>query len=177
MSVIRPIVVTGFMGSGKSTVARALSRVMRGKMIDLDRFITQRSGRSPKEIIDEDGEPAFRAVETRFLTEVLTSGAARVIALGGGAWTRPENRVLIAEHHGQVVWLDAPFEVCWQRIADSGSERPLARDREQAKKLYHSRRPIYQLAALRVETDGALSHAEMASRIADVLAQRRRSGD
>lgn len=177
MNASPPIIVTGFMGSGKTTVALALSQVLQCAMVDLDRFITERIGRSPKEIIEEDGEPAFREVETRLLGDVLTAGGVPVIALGGGAWTRPENRVLIAEHHGQVVWLDAPFEVCWQRIADSGSERPLARDREQAKKLYHSRRPIYQLAALRVETDGALSHAEMASRIADVLAQRRRSGD
>ena len=177
MSVSHPIIVTGFMGSGKTTVARALSRVLRGEVIDLDRFITERTGRSPKEIIDEDGEPAFRAVETRLLSEVLTSGAARVIALGGGAWTRPENRALIAQHQGRVVWLDAPFEVCWQRIAASGSERPLARDREQAKTLYQSRRPIYQLAALHVETNDALSDEETASRIAWALAQPFESAD
>ena len=140
-------------------------------MIDLDRFITERTGRSPKEIIEQDGELQFRQVETRFLTEVLAAGAAGVIALGGGAWIIAENRALIEEHHGQAVWLDAPFEVCWQRIAASGSERPLARDMEQARNLYQSRRPIYQLASLRVETSEAISDQEIASRIADALKQ------
>ena len=172
MSDSHPIIVTGFMGSGKTTVAQALARVLQCNMIDLDRFITERIGRSPKEIIEQDGEPAFREIETRFLSEVLATGAARVIALGGGAWTTFENRALIEKHHGQAVWLDAPFEVCWQRIATSGSERPLARDMEQARKLYESRRPIYQLAALRVETSETLSDQETASQIADALTQR-----
>ena len=171
MSAAHPIVVTGFMGSGKTTVAQALSRALHRSMIDLDRFITDRTGRSPKEIIEQDGEPAFREVETRFLAEVLAAGAAGVIALGGGAWTIPENRALIEKHHGQAIWLDAPFEVCWQRIAASGSERPLARNKEQARNLYLNRRPIYQLAALRVETSELISDDELASRIAGALNQ------
>jgi len=172
MSNSHPIIVTGFMGSGKTTVAQALSRVLGCNMLDLDRFITEQVGRTPREIIEQDGEPAFRKIETRFLSEVLARGAARVIALGGGAWTTLENRALIEEHHGQAVWLDAPFELCWQRIAASGSERPLARDREQARNLYQSRRAVYQLAALRVETSETFSDVETASRIAAALTQR-----
>lgn len=172
MSELNPIIVTGFMGSGKTTVAEALSRLLGCAMIDLDRFITERTGRSPREIIEQDGEPAFREIETRFLSEVLATGAARVLALGGGAWTVAQNRSLIEEHHGQAVWLDAPFEVCWQRIAASGSERPLARDREQARSLYQSRKPIYQLAALRVETSEGLSAEVTASQINAALGRR-----
>ena len=164
-----PIIVTGFMGSGKTTVALALARLLQCDMIDLDRFIIERVGRSPKEIIEQDGEPAFRVIETRFLSEILATGAARVIALGGGAWTTPENRALIEEHQGQSVWIDAPFELCWQRIAAAGSERPLARDLEQARNLYQHRRPIYQLAALRLETSASLTDEEAASQIADAL--------
>ena len=171
MSDSHPIIVTGFMGSGKTTVAEALSRVLGCNLLDLDRFITEQVGRTPKEIIEQDGEPAFRKIETCFLSEVLARRAARVIALGGGAWTTLENRALIEEHHGQVVWLDTPFEVCWQRIAASGSERPLARDREQARNLYQSRRAIYQLAGLRVETSETLSDVETASRIAEALTE------
>ena len=173
MSDTHAIIVTGFMGSGKSTVAEALSRVLGCNMLDLDRFITEQIGRTPKEIIEQDGEPAFRKIETRFLSEVLARGAVRVIALGGGAWTTLENRALIEEHHGQAVWLDAPFEVCWQRIAASGSERPLARDRKQAQELYQSRRAIYQLAGVHIETSEDLSDAETASRIADALTDAR----
>ena len=169
MSVSPPIIVTGFMGSGKTTVARALSRALQCDLVDLDRFITERVGRSPKEIIEQDGESAFREIETRLLNEVLSTGAAGVIALGGGAWTRLENRELIERHHGRAVWLDTPFEVCWQRIASSGSERPLARDRDQAQSLFQSRRPIYQLAKVRVETSEELTDAEAASRIVEAL--------
>lgn len=171
MSTGPPIIVTGFMGSGKTTVAHALARELQCQMIDLDQFITEQTGRTPKEIIEQNGEPAFRELETRFLREVLTTGSARVIALGGGAWTTLQNRALISAHQGQTVWLDAPFEVCWQRITASGSERPLARDREQARSLYQNRRPIYQLAALRVEASETLSEQETASRIADALAR------
>jgi shikimate kinase len=171
MRVCRPIIVTGFMGSGKTTVAQGLAHIWQCEMIDLDRFITERTGRHPKEIIEQDGEPAFRQVETSLLSEVLKSGGAQVIALGGGAWTILENRALITEHQGQSVWLDVPFEVCWQRITGSVSERPLARDREQARRLYDRRKPIYELAALRVAGNDTLSGEETASRIANELAE------
>jgi shikimate kinase len=171
MRVSYPIIVTGFMGSGKTTVAQALAHIWQCEMIDLDRLITERTGRNPKQIIEQDGEPAFRQVETSLLSEVLKGGGAQVIALGGGAWTMLENRLLIAEHLGQSVWLDVPFEVCWQRITGSVSERPLARDREQARNLYDRRKPIYALAALRVAGTDTLSGAETASRIANELAQ------
>jgi shikimate kinase len=175
MNATQPIIVIGFMGSGKTTVALALSRVLQCSLIDLDRFISEQTGRSPKEIIEQDGEPAFREIETHFLGKVLASGAAKVIALGGGAWTTIENRALIEKYHGQAVWLDMPFEVCWRRIAASGGERPLARDKEQAESLYQRRRPIYQMAPLRVETKDELSDEETASLIADALFQPRKT--
>jgi shikimate kinase len=172
MSSFHPIIITGFMGSGKTTVARALARLLQCEMIDLDQFITEQLGRSPKTIIDQDGEPAFRELETRFLTEILAQRAARVVALGGGAWTTMENRLLIEEYQGQAVWLDAPFELCWQRIAAAGSERPLARDQEQARNLYQERRPIYQTAKLHLETSEAISDEAAAAWIVDALGQR-----
>jgi shikimate kinase len=160
-----PIVIAGFMGSGKTTVARALARSLQCELIDLDRHITEKTGRSPKEIIEQEGETAFRELETRFLSEVLSANSARVIALGGGAWTMPANRALIGQHFGQSVWLDTPFETCWQRISASGSERPLARDKQQARRLYENRREVYQLATLHVRTDESLSDDEIAARI------------
>src|SRR6266699_567371 len=114
---MHPIVITGLMGSGKSTVAFALARRLNCRAIDLDQAIIETEARTPRQIIEEDGEPVFREIETCRLRETLELDLARVIALGGGAWTMPRNRALVAEHNGFTVWLDAPFDLCWQRIA------------------------------------------------------------
>ena len=152
-------VILGFMGCGKTTVASALARQLEYKFIDLDSFITESQGRSPAEIIDQQGETAFRQIESLALAEVLKDRDGRVIALGGGTWSVPANRTLIALHDCLTVWLDTPFEVCWQRIIDSSNTvRPLAPDRETAKARYHSRRDDYALAQRQIsveETDSA----------------------
>jgi shikimate kinase len=148
----RRIVIVGFMGCGKTTVAGALAQRLGCAMVDLDSFITDREGRSPAEIIKQEGEPAFRAIETRALQDVLGNSAARVIALGGGAWTIPTNRALAEKHDCLSVWLDAPFELCWQRITSGRTTRPLAPDREGAEALYASRRPAYGQAQIRIDS-------------------------
>lgn len=143
----RRIVILGFMGSGKTTVAHELARQLECEFIDLDSFITTGEGRSPAEIISQDGEASFRKIETLALCDVLQDHDARVIALGGGTWIVPANRTLIALHDCLSVWLDAPFELCWQRIAAGGnSNRPLAPDIETAQRRYESRRADYALA-------------------------------
>jgi shikimate kinase len=148
----RRIVIVGFMGCGKTTVAGALAQRLGCATVDLDSFITDREGRSPAHIIQEDGEPAFREVETRALQVVLQKNAPSVIALGGGAWTIEANRALVAYHDCRSVWLDAPFEVCWERILSSSNTiRPMAPDRDSARKLYNSRRRSYGLTELRIE--------------------------
>ena len=150
----RPIVITGFMGCGKSRVARALAQNLNVSFVDLDESITARTGRTPAQLIDEDGEPAFRRIETDTLREVLNSGEAGVIALGGGAWIEAANRELINQFSCTSVWLDVPFEVCWARIETGGEDRPLGRTRDQAAALYERRRPIYQLATIHVPVLG-----------------------
>src|ERR1044072_3873467 len=108
-----PIVITGFMGCGKSKIARALAQSLNVLMIDLDHSITARTGRTPAQLINQEGERAFRRIESDRLREVLESGNAGVIALGGGAWIEAENRGLIDEYGCASVWLDVPFEICW----------------------------------------------------------------
>lgn len=163
------IIITGFMGSGKSTVASALARLLNCEMIDLDEMIAHDTRRSPRQIIEEDGESSFRQVETNVLAEVLKSEGTCVVALGGGAWTLERNLDLIRGQGGIGVWLDAPFSLCWERILGSGDERPLARDKWEARKLYRERLTSYERADLHVEADGSRSPEEIAGQIAQYL--------
>ncbi len=161
----RRIIVVGFMGCGKTTVAEALARRLGCAMVDLDSFITAREGRAPAEIIVQESEPQFREIETRALKVVLEEDAARVIALGGGAWMITANRALVAQHDCLSVWLDAPFEICWERIQSSGTRRPLAPDRESAEALYDSRRPAYGLAQIRIDSREITGPDQIASEV------------
>lgn len=160
------IVIMGFMGAGKTTVAQALARKLNCRAIDLDDLIAQRETRGPKEIIEQDGEEAFRRIETKMLREVLVEASALVLAVGGGAWTILENRKMITEQGAFTVWLDAPFELCWKRIKAGREARPLARSRETAQTLYATRRPIYALAELRIPVHENQSAEEIAAKVA-----------
>ena len=147
------IVITGFMGSGKTRIARELAQRMDLEMVDLDERITATKGRSPAELIVDEGEEAFRVIESDVLRDLLETDTASVIALGGGAWIQEVNRNLINQHGCLSIWLDVPFEVCWARIESSSEVRPLGRTKEQAQALYDQRKPIYQLANVRIQLD------------------------
>jgi shikimate kinase len=134
------------MACGKTTVGQALARKLDVTFNDLDSQVTENEGRSPAQIIEANGEAAFREIETLALRDLLQNRDAGVIALGGGTWTIPANRTLVALHDCQTVWLDVPFEVCWQRISENTAVRPLARDYQTAQSRYESRRPLYALA-------------------------------
>lgn len=153
MNSNRHIIITGFMGSGKTTVARALAHILERELVDLDQVIAEQEGRTAREIIEQDGENSFREIETHSLREVLGRSLPGVIALGGGAWTLDRNRNLIDHALGITVWLDVPFDLCWERIHTSGGGRPLARDEGQARMLYAERRPLYALAKLHVQVE------------------------
>lgn len=165
----RRIVLTGFMGAGKTSVAAALARQLNCRAIDLDEIIARREKRSVAALIRENGEAQFRETETQVLRLMLEQGTARVIALGGGAWTLERNRALITAHDCLTVWLDASFELCWKRITRTREDRPLARNRRSTRQLYDERRPLYELAALRVESNEGRSANAVATEIARAL--------
>jgi shikimate kinase len=165
------IVIMGFMGSGKTTVAYGLSRQLNCRAIDLDHMITQSESRGPREIIEQDGEEVFRRIETEILRQVLKEASARVVAVGGGAWTIAENRKMIAEHGAFTVWLDAPFELCWKRIETGREARPLARSRELAQALYTARRQFYALADARIPVSENESAEAIATKVVGAVAR------
>ena len=165
----RLIVIAGFMGSGKTTVARALAGLLGCEATDLDESIARGEQRSPKEIIEQDGEDRFREIETRALSELLKRKSAGVVALGGGTWIVPKNRMLLAQKSAITIWLDAPFELCWQRIEASGQRRPLAPSEEAARQRYQDRVNDYELADHRIEVSVNDSAEEIAKTIASVL--------
>src|SRR5678815_4844145 len=163
------IIIIGFMGTGKTTVAHELGRELNCLAVDLDELIERREHRSASEIIEQDGEGEFRRIESHLLYETLEAARARIIAVGGSAWTIAVNRQLIAERRALSVWLDADFELCWKRIVSGIETRPLARSREMAARLYNERRPVYELADTRVTVSEEDSAAEIARRVSNEI--------
>ncbi|MGI8788689.1 MAG: shikimate kinase [Pyrinomonadaceae bacterium] len=161
------IVFTGFMGVGKSTVARFLASLLDCKKVDLDTFIEQSEKRTIAEIIKTEGEPKFRQIETESLRRTLSDETAHIIALGGGAWTIEENRRLIRERKLTTVWLESSFEHCWRNIRLSKRERPLAANKQCARRLFEERAKFYCLADWHFIIKPDLTSFETAKKIAE----------
>lgn len=158
--VQRSIFLVGFMACGKSTVGRALAATLSLPFVDLDQVIEARIGCTIGEFLARVGEERFREIETECLRECVGS-APRVVALGGGAFTRAINREIVAAG-GVSVWLDAPFEVCWRRLTGDATVRPLAPNEEVAQERYEARRALYGLAEIRVAVGEHQSPADIA---------------
>jgi shikimate kinase len=140
------LVLIGFMGAGKSTLGRLLAREIACPLVDLDSEIARTHG-PISELFATRGESGFRAIEHHQLDLILGSlKRPSILALGGGAFLQPANRELLARHSAITVFLDAPFEVLYSRIAGTAQQRPLAGDRDRLRSLYQQRRPTYLLA-------------------------------
>ena len=166
---IELIAITGFMAAGKTTVGHALASRLGCAFVDLDEVITAQQKKTINELIKTEGEDFFRDLESKALAEILQGSGDRVIALGGGAWSRAENRGLLKAHNVRVVWLDAPFKLCWQRLLRGEDARPLAPSLEVAEKLYHARRPLYELAEFSLAVTENNSAEDCAKEIAALL--------
>ncbi len=142
----RSVALTGFMGVGKSSVARHLAKMLGCERIDLDAVIERSKKRRIVDIIDNDGLPAYREIESNVLRTVLQNRECRVLSLGGGTWTVASNRELIKANGMTCVWLESTFDHCWNNIRKSWKDRPLARDKDQALRLFEERQAVYCLA-------------------------------
>ena len=116
------LLLIGFMGAGKSTVGRLVAEQLGLPFIDMDALVRQLDGRTAREIFEEDGEPAFRALETSAL-ESLTTMLPSVVACGGGIVLCDSNRVVL-KRLGTVVYLRVTAAETLARVGDD-STRPL----------------------------------------------------
>lgn len=140
------IALTGFMGVGKSSVARHLSMILGCERLDLDAVIEAAERKKISEIIDGGTIELFREIETKNLKTALADSKCRILSLGGGTWTIPENRELIKAHGLITVWLETSFDHCWYHIVKSKKDRPLARSKRGARRLFIERQKFYCLA-------------------------------
>jgi shikimate kinase len=155
------------MASGKSTVGPPLAEKLGLEFIDLDLLIAAETGCAIAELINREGEGRFREIETRTLRGVMSRGAA-IIAPGGGAITREENRELMSRL-GITVWLDAPFDLCWRRIQKDGATRPLAPDEATARARYEGRLALYRQSSIHIPIDESQSPDDISETIINQL--------
>ncbi len=145
------VALTGFMGSGKTTVGRKTARLLGWEFIDLDREVAAAVGKSIPEIFSEEGEVSFRRREGETLRSILTRFSGKregvIVALGGGTVTDPRI-VEDLKQEALVVYLQTDAARAWRRVA--GSDRPLARDRDRFISLLKERRSVYEGAADRI---------------------------
>ena len=165
----RPVFLCGFMGCGKSTVGKVLSKKLGTSCIDLDAYIEQTEGMTIPEIFEKKGEPYFRVAETKAL-EAL-SGECKVIATGGGALLSEKNGRL-AKSAGLVVFIDTEFDTCYSRIKDD-PHRPIAFNstREELFERYEYRKPLYT-ANSNCIVSGSLTPVEIAEEIVRIYKTR-----
>ncbi|MBY0517407.1 MAG: AAA family ATPase [Bacteriovoracaceae bacterium] len=163
------IVLTGFSGSGKTTVLKCLQHNLRSKnfeAVDLD-DLSVTGFSSIAELVEEKGWDFFRAKEKSSLEQVLKQNKNLVLALGGGSLDKGRE-ILDQFPQVRLIHLQVSFEQCWERISQSQASRPLvARGRDELKKLYEERQKQYLRAHFSV--DGTQSPEQVALAIQGLL--------
>ncbi len=146
-STIRRIVLTGFMGAGKTTVGKLLAAQLGWEFLDLDAHLEARANTTIPEIFAQHGEAKFRRLESNALASAL-GHSQTVLALGGGTPEQLTNRLLLEQTPGTViVFLDAPFPTLFDRCVLQDVTRPVLADPAQAEQRFAQRTPLYRRLA------------------------------
>ncbi|WP_206812728.1 shikimate kinase [Paradesulfitobacterium ferrireducens] len=150
MKKVRNIILTGFMGSGKSTVGKRLARTLGWEFIDTDLEIERITDMTVAEIFKRHGETRFRSEESLMVKRLMDRENC-VIATGGGTVLNPENQTLLAQM-GVVISLYAPVETILERVGHR-TDRPLLKTgREEIEALWEARQAAYARADYIVDT-------------------------
>ena len=150
-------VLLGFMGSGKTTIARKLD----SDFVDMDAFLVDRLGMPIARFFEEKGEAAFRQLEEEVLADLLKTD--KVISTGGGIVISPRNRALLKQNPDNI-YLKADFETLYQRIsADKDNQRPLFlnNSKEDLAAIFDERQAWYEEVANKIVDVSSLSPEEI----------------
>ena len=156
----RHVALVGFMGAGKTRLAREVAARIGRECIDADRAIEGRTQLSVSQFFAQRGELEFRVMEASMVREVLRNDTPAVIALGGGAVKTPEVREALRKH-ALTVLVDVDVETAWERVRFS--DRPLAQDEKQFRTLFDERQPLYREVADVVVKSGDADGAVLAA--------------
>ena len=167
--LIRPVVLIGLMGAGKSSVGARLAKMLTVPFVDSDDEIQAAANMSIAEIFAKFGEPHFRSGERRVIARLITE-SPRIIATGGGAFMDRETRALIGRH-AISVWLSANLDLLVGRTTGR-THRPILNQGNPRKilaELIEQRYPVYAQADVRVPSRAGQTHEQMAARIIKAL--------
>ncbi|WP_233744724.1 shikimate kinase [Leptodesmis sichuanensis] len=164
------IYLIGMMGTGKTTIGREIAHQLGYQFFDTDAVIEQATRQTIADLFAEQGEAAFRDLETQVLSQ-LSAYKCLVIATGGGIVLRQANWSYL--RHGIVVWLDAPIPVLQQRL-ETDTTRPLLQTADllaRLSDLMEQRRSLYAQADLQIQSDNQVSPAQLATQTLERIQQ------
>lgn len=165
---MKNIILCGFMGCGKSTVGKELSKILNTTFVDMDSYIENKAKMTVAEIFEKYGEGGFRDMEYQACLE-LSETNNKVIAAGGGTLTFERN-VNVLKQNGVIVLIDCSYEVLCQRLAND-TARPLLQcenRNDKIKELLTKRMPIYK-SACDLTVNGDFLPLEVAQNIATMV--------
>ena len=162
------IIITGFMGTGKSVVARELARKLKMEFIDMDRVIEERQGMSIADIFTGHGEKYFREQENKLLKE-LSQKENKVIATGGGTLLSSNNAGILNQT-GEIICLYADSRTIYNRVRRKNNRPLLKRENvlSEINRLLEERKKAYNNFAIKIDTTN-LSVQEVANKIITLL--------
>jgi shikimate kinase len=166
------VLLTGFMGAGKSTVGRLLADRLGLSFFDLDEVVEKATGETVSQIFSRRGEETFRELERSCLNRLLAKERI-VIATGGGTLAEPEIAGDV-RRRAVTVWIDPSLEVIERRLQQGEREvRPLFGDTVAVRELYRQRLPAYGMADFRIKINGDEPAEDVVDRLIELLVENR----